>query len=235
MPNLSFTIGSLTVTPIFWGFVLAVFFSSFSIWRKLRDDCKEEEVLGITLISLIVSALLSRLFFILLNISFFDSSSTWLSSHGVNFSVFGAFWGTVVSLLYLSSKLKKNVWELFDSFSLTIVYFLFFIGLGLATKTLKIENLSLVVLGIGGWIFFSFWRKKYRSWSFYKSGKIGFLFWANSVYLFFSILLLALLKKDGLYWEKLGWVLSLIFSLVVIYNRSGRNLKEDLSFIKKNG
>lgn len=237
MPNLSFTIGSVTITPFFWSLVLAVFFSSFSIWRKLKDDFKEDEILKFTLISFISALFFSRIIFIILNFPFFVSGLGWFSSFAANLSPAGAFWGIIISLKIQNRKLKKNIWEIFDSFSLSMLYFLFMGGAGNALKTGRLKDTSFILAGILGFLFFSFWKKKYRSWPWYKSGKTGFLFWSTSFYTFFALLVLALCKRNSLYFEELGWTVSLIISLGVIYYRSERNFREDFklkTFSKRN-
>jgi len=239
MPNLSFTIGSLTVTPLFWGLVLAVFFSSFSIWKKLKEDFKEEEIFGLTLSSFFFALVLSRLIFTFFNFSFFLSGVGWFSSFGSNFSPAGAFWGMVLILIFLSRRFKKNLWEIYDSFSLATLYFLFLGGLGNVIKTQNPTDAFYVVVGVLGFLFYTFWRDKYRSWPWYKSGKIGFLFWADSFYTFLALLVLALLRGNSLYFEELSLIISLVVSLAVIYSRSERKLKEDMklkSYLRrKNG
>lgn len=239
MPNLSFSIGSVIITPFFWSLVLAVFLSSFCIWKKLKEDFEEEEIMRLTLMSFISALLFSRVIFIIFNFSDFLSNLTWLSSVGNNFSITGAFWGIILALVQANRKLKKNIWEIFDSFSLPILGLLFFGGLGYAAKTGKILDASLAFAGVLGFLFFLFWKKKYRSWSWYKSGRTGFLFWSTAFYAFFAMVALALSKGNDLYWEELGWVFSLVACVGVIYYRSGRKVKEDFDLRKiirrKNG
>lgn len=239
MHSLSFVIGLVTITPFFWALFLATFFSSFSIWRKLKDDFKEDEILKLTLISFLFALFFSRIIFIILNFSFFVSGLGWFSSFAANFSPVGAFWGIIISLIVQNRKLKKNIWEIFDSFSLSMLYFLFLGGLGYTLKTGSLKDTSFILAGIIGFLFFTFWKNKYRSWPWYKSGKTGFLFWSTSFYTFFSLLVLALLRRGILYWEGLGWIVSLIISIGVIYYRSERNFREDFKlktlFRSKNG
>lgn len=219
MSNLTFTIGQLKITPFFWSLILAFIISSFSFWRRLREDYKEEGIFGLTLF--IVGG--SLLF-------------TWVSAF-----VFGsqrpffslAFLGTVLSVELWSMHFKVNIWEVFDALSLPLLFFLLLGGIGgfLSSGNFwDLQYFGVGIFGLGAW---KFSKEKYRSFSWYKSGKIGFLFWGVSFIVFLLLSLLDFIEGNTLYFELLVSIFIALFSAVMIYLRAERNLSEDWRNILK--
>jgi len=210
MSRLSFSIGQLTISPLFWSLFLAAFLSSFSLWRKLKEDFEEEEIFSLTLLVLIVCFL-----------------GGWLWQKLV-FFVYLSFWLGVGVIKLWAVKFKKNVWEILDGFAWWNLFFLFFGGLGLFLESDGLGNLGLCLAGLLGFLFYAFFQKKYRSFGWYKSGKTGFLFWGTNFVVFSVLLLLAFLQKGSLYWDRLVLGATALICFGCLYYRSGRNLVEDL-------
>lgn len=221
MPNLTLTIGQLKITPFFWSLCFAFVISSFSFWRRLKEEYKEEEIFGLTLFIGVGGLLFSWFSLLLFN------NSRFLSPF--------AFLGAVLAVKLWSFNFKVNIWEVFDAMGLSFLYFLFFGGIGYFFKSGSFWDLGYVGAGLLGFVVFEFSRKKYRSFSWYKSGKIGFLFWEVSLVVFLILSGLAFLRRGILYWEGSSLVLIALLSIFTLYYRSERNLKEDLRniFLKK--
>lgn len=233
IPNLSFTILGLSVTPFFWSLVLAFVFSSFSFWRRLKEDFKEEEIFTLTLTILFFSLFFSRLFFVLLNINIYGLElANWFSlPHKNNFCVVGAFCGAILACFLGAKKIKKEFWEAIDALSLPIFYIICFSSVGLFLQKGELFLLFYLLVGILGVFLNLHLIKRYRSISWYKSGKIGFLFLVSGIYFFLSLLALAILSKAHLYLEEFFLGLTVILLFVSLYRRSERKIKEDLGGI----
>ena len=219
MPDLTLTLGQLKITPFFWGLVFAFVISSFSFWRRLREDYKEEEIFGLTLF--IVGG---SLFFAWVSAFVFGSSQFFPPS---------AFLGVALSVKLWSTRFKVNIWEVFDALSLPFLFFLLFGGIGSFLGSGNFwdwQYFGVGLLGLGVW---KFSKEKYRSFSWYKSGKIGFLLWGVSFVVFLLLSLLAFIKGDALYFELLILIFIALFSAMMIYFRAERHPGEDWSNILK--
>lgn len=202
----------MNIPQLYWFLGIAALFSSFSFWRKLREDYPEEEIFTLSLLifvsSLVFSAVFHRFF---------------------GFPALGAFLGVALSLFFKLKISKKSIWEGFDALTFSWLYFAFFGGLGLFLATGDYLMFSYLAAGILGVFWYWLMKKKYRSFGWYKSGKLGFLFWAESAFfaLFFSGL--AFLRNNTLYcYEGFIWLVFFFACLVIIYIRSERSAKEDL-------
>lgn len=235
MINLSFTVGPVTLTPLIWSLAVAAVLSSYSIWKKLREDYSDEVIFTLTLQAGILSLIFSRLFFILLNFDQFDFSIvSWLTKNvSGNFAVSGAFIGAVIAVNWKISQIKKSSWEVLDSLCLPVQYFLVFGGLGSFLTTFSFPNLLFCLVGVAGIVFYPLLKKKYRSFAWYKSGKTGFLFSLYSLYTFSFLLVLAFFKTDSLYLNRLILLFLILASLSALYIRSEREIGDDIKAIIK--
>ncbi len=214
MPNLSLAIGQLRITPFFWSLCLAFALSSFSFWRKLKEDYKEEEIYG-------ASA------FIVLSSLFFG----WFSAYLIDRSRLSfpfAFLGAVAAVVLWSYRFKTNVWEMFDALALPLFNFLILGGIGQFLKSGNWWEFQYPLSAIISYMVFSYSKRRYRSFFWYKSGKIGFLFWQASLAVFFLLSVLAFFQGNALYWERFILILLFLLSAAVLYNHSERNFKEDI-------
>lgn len=213
MPNLTLTIGQLRITPFFWSLCLALVFSSFSFWRKLREDYKEEEIFGLSLFIFV-----SSLFFFWLVFFLMDNTKL---------SLVSVFCGAVLAVKAWSFRFKKNIWEILDGLTLPLLYLLFFGGIGLFLKTLKLWELEFSLTAVVSFALFEYSCKRYRSFAWYKSGKIGFLFLEVNCAVFLVLSMLAFFRRDALYWERFIMIFGCLLSAVVLYCRSERNFRSD--------
>lgn len=235
MIDLSFSLGSITVTPLFWSLLIAFIVSSFSIWRRLKEDFKDSEIFETTLMAVFVALLLSRLLFIIFNFPQFGLSFVnWLALNvGQNFSLAGAFLGAILSVNRKMTLLNKNKWEVLDALVLPFFYFLLLGGIGNFLKTWNLFSLAYVVIGLIGIVSFRFLKKSYRSFGWYKSGKTGFLISIYCLFLSLSLLVLAFFQSDSLYLNRLLLTVLFLFSFGLLYYRSEREIKEDISGLWK--
>ena len=218
-PNFTLTVGQLKITPLIWGLCLAFVLSSFSFWRRLKEDSREEEIFGLTLF---ISG--GSLFLSWASVFLFSSSQFFFPL---------AFLGAVLAVRFWSLRFKVNVWEVFDAMSLPFLFFLLFGGIGSLLGSGNLWDwryIGVSFLGFGAW---KFSRKRYRSFSWYKSGKIGFLFWTISFIVFLLLSVLAFFKENTLYFEVLILTTMTLLSAVIIYYRAERNLREDWRNILK--
>jgi len=235
MINLNLSVGPIIITPIFWFLAVAFVFSSFSFWRRLREDFKENEIFEMTLLAAGLALILSRAVFIAVNYSAFGFSLVnWLTANvGANFSLPAAFWGAFFAVNWRMKQLSRNRWEVLDCLVLPFLYFLLLGGLGSFLGTGHFLSLAYFTLGLGGILAFPFLKKNYRSFVWYKSGKTGFLFSFYSLWGSLALLVLAFFQTDNLYLNRLLFLILFLFSAYFLYSRSEREIKEDLKGLFK--
>ncbi|HUW24083.1 MAG TPA: hypothetical protein VMW04_00475 [Patescibacteria group bacterium] len=229
IPDLSFAIGPIMVTPLFWGLAGATVISSFAIWRYLKEDYPEEIIFGSSLAVGVMALIFSRLFFVLFNLNDFGLSLVnWLTlSVRENFSLVGAFMGAVLIAYWQNARSKRNPWEFLDALTLPIFFFLVAGGGGTFLTTGRYWSLAYLGLGLWGILTFPWLKRKYRSFTWYQSGKTGFLISFSGSWIFALLFLLAFLENGKIYLSNWAWLFSILVCLGILYYRSERDLKKD--------
>lgn len=95
----------------------------------------------------------------------------------------------------------------------------------------EIYYLGLGVLGSLGILGRKFYLVNYRSFTFYPSGKVGFVGLVLIMVFFSLILALDFCQKNVLSWEAIGYLVITLGALGLLYKRSGREVREDLKGI----
>lgn len=209
MPDLTLMIGQFKITPVFWCLLFAFVLSSFSMWRMMiKEDYKEENIFSTTL------------FLVLSGLAFWR-----LGKVTINIQLAGAFWGVVLVFLWRLKSLQKDFWDGLDTLALPWLYFLFLGNIGSFLSNWNYLLLGYASIGLFGLISYPIVKSKYRCFSWYKSGKTGFLFWSYTFITFFLLFLLDFLPKKGLYLEssiinKIIYFGSVLLSVFSIYRRS---------------
>lgn len=137
-----------------------------------------------------------------------------------NISTVGAFMGLFFVSIWRFKVMGINVWEGFDSLVLPMIYFFFFAGVGGFLKTEQFVALGTSVTALFGYWLYFFLKGHYRRFFWYKSGKLGFLFWSVCFYFSTVMLVLDFLQTKKVYWSEIWWIALLIASAGAIYFRS---------------
>jgi len=212
-----FSLAGLKITPLAFLAVFALFFWLFASWRHLKQDYEEERIISFSLISVLVFLFFSRLGFIILNFSSFQLDlKKWLDWQ--SFFGFNLWFGFLSFLFFAYFFSQKHNWFFFDTlekltFTLVQVFFLLF--LGTFFSFLMILIISLV------WLMANYF-KNYRSFLWYPSGKVGFLFLATFGFasLFYTLTKNFIFGLDMI--ELTIGLLTTGFCLFKIYLLSGR-------------
>jgi len=146
-------------------------------------------------------------------------------SGGRFFSFLGAFLGAILALVLFSKPKKWNSWLVADAlvFPMLIVGFVFFLP----------DLPRLLLIFMVGFLTFKI-KKTYRSFAWYKSGKVGFLACFSAIAFFGLFLLLEIIFYKALYWKLLVDFGIITVAALLLYQRSERNFREDWqSFLKR--
>ena len=156
----------------------------YLIWRNLRDDYKNEDLVSYSWLSLLSFLIGGRLIFGLLNWGIWnDNWLNWLSfwnNQGFNYIGAVAVWG-LVTWAYCE-KFNWKMWALFEDVFGILYVFLAVLMLAEAVKNkLNLYWLTIMMVLIITVAIKRLVMTKYRSFSWYVSGKKGFAFFFANI------------------------------------------------------
>jgi len=233
MPVL-FSIGPFIVSP--FGFFIALSFviGAYLLWRGLRDDYIEEEILTFTVFLSALSFFGARIFYYLSHL-YIAGPNVFkiLDLRGFpGYSFLGAVLGAIAVILYYSKKKEWDLWVVLDEVIKVFFVVIALSGFGYYLSSGSLYALGFVALSLLFGIIRYFLTKYYRRFIWYKSGKPGFVSLTTFALFIFLYLLLDFFFKKGIVWEGAGFFVLSLYALGITYYRSGRSLKEDLRFFK---
>jgi len=190
--------------------ILALILASFIFWKKLKEDYPNEEIFFLTILMLVSGNIGGR---------FFQAQ--------------GAFLGGILPLILFSKIKKWNPWQAADA--VIYPFLLIFLILNFSKIIYVFSWLTLLMMTLGLGVLVSSLRieKTYRSFLWYKSGKVGFLACFAILAFFGPFLLLEFFLKKELYWLLFTDFGILIITAIFLYYRSERKFAEDWQFFKK--
>ena len=213
------TVYGLSVTVF-----LSLFVGSFVFWRGLKEDYADDSLLSFSL----VIFLLALLGLVVLR--------------ELPWHVLSPFWGSLLvaslGIWFLVRHYQWRLWDVWDSLISSFLWVMAILGLGLMSDGYLVLGYVISVLGLsslvlGKWIF-----ARYRGWRWYLSGKIGAIGLLELLFFTGVFFLVASLTWKRLYWSPFLSDLAMVgvcflFLLVALYRRSGRQLREDIRWLKR--
>jgi prolipoprotein diacylglyceryltransferase len=226
-------IGPITISPLTLLVPLAFVVASFILWRNLKEDYSEEEIISLTIYLTLVFLLGARLVHIIYHFEGFQFSLLkWLLVvHYPGFSFFGGFLACLGLLVFWSKKKKWDFWQVAEVIVPTWFLVLVLVASGLYLTSGKLIFLGEAFLGLLLLFMSRFLKKNYRSFIWYKSGKLGFVSCLSTATFMMSKLMLEIFSRSSLYLEGILPLSIAVTCLVFLYQRSGRTWREDLSFL----
>lgn len=203
-----------TILPSFL-IVAGIFSFAFVLWRKLKEDYTTDQIFYLT-----VASLASGVFAGFIIFAYF----------GPNFSFLGFWIGSAFACAWLIRKLALHFFEVVDGVVGGALWFLTalsgstVIKLGVGDFFANVGQFAVSLVSLVSYYLFA---ARYRSFSWYGSGKIGFpgmaalwvFFATHSLLAFFLFWMLSsnMRLADGIASLSLSWILG-----AVVYLRSGR-------------
>ena len=195
---------------LFLGRFIFLFLAAFLFWGKLKEDYPDEQILSLTLAVIFFGYLGLRLGLLV-----------------------GCFLFVVATTLIFCRIQKLKWWPIADA----LVFPLLIFGLGTALLNLAVD-FSWVLL-FPPLLFFLVllgsvrMEKTYRSVAWYKSGKIGFIFYFAIIAFFSLFLVLEIATGKPLYWQILVEALVVLTAAFLLYLRANEDQKEKNGFLLK--
>jgi hypothetical protein len=193
----------------------------YLVWRNMKDEYDSEKMIAFGWLSFFWFLVGGRAIFGIFNWGVFNNNwMDWLSVWTCpGFSYFGGF---VAVLLFAWWYVSKNTWKFYpflESLTPNFLWLILFLWvdqwlLGAYDSWLLTKILLIILM-----LFLTrFFRLKYRSWVFYKSGKKGFVFLMTAFVYFLLLSIFSVILKIGVVYSVLYFICSLlfVFQLVIL-------------------
>jgi hypothetical protein len=185
-------------------------------WRNLRESYQEERLIAYSWLVLLMFLVGGRITFGVINWGVWNSSPIdWLSVWrypGFN------YWGGIVAILVTTGwYCKVNEWKLWSFFEdiIRIIYLLiaFILVDELIRTGFNLLIAAYLAVAIVGYLMASLMANRYRSLTWYKSGKKGFVFFFTNMVVSLLVAIVAVGFKEKLVVAGIFSVLSLVFMI----------------------
>ena len=168
-------VGRVRVFPIGPLASLAALVFLFGAWKRLKEDYQDDDIVAFSLGGLLTWIIFARLGFLFLNNGFRQEPSRWFA-----FWIYPGFdfWaGTLFFIAFVILFCKRYDWIFWDTVEkltpvLSLSFFLVALGNFLSYPRLFSGVMVLLILLV---IFLGLYLKNYRSFLWYRSGRVGFL------------------------------------------------------------
>ena len=199
---------------IYWIIVniIGVLIFLFLIWRNLKQDYLPEQIFNYSTI-----VLFSMILFFFLSRMFLPNWWFWIS-----------FVGFCLGILLGYLRIKYNFYEYLEAFTIASIPWLAIIFITDSVINTSWESLVLGFITLSFFGIFYFFKKRYKSFSWYRSGRIGFASITTLGMYFLIRGLIAFILPDmlsfvGKYEAMVSGSASFLF-FVMLYNLSRKNI-----------
>ena len=117
-----FTVGNFPISSFGLFLILGIFFGSFTVWRVARSfDFDAEKVLDLIFLTVGIGFVFSRIFFVLMNLSIFDTfTKIFFVNRYPGLSLWGGIFGGLIALWFLA---KRNRVPFFQAGDIAMIGF----------------------------------------------------------------------------------------------------------------
>jgi hypothetical protein len=196
--------------------ILGVVIFLYLIWRNLYDDYQDDLLVSYGWSSMLIVLIGGKLGYELQNWRYVNYSGAallqfWKSG---GFSLVGS---VVMVMLWTWWYCARNGWKLWsfceDVIPIYYLFAAFILGGEFVKSDLNWKLLAVMTVVVLAYIFSSNLKGRYRSFTWYRSGKKGFVFFFINMIFGLVMAVMSLLFKDGWYVSILYLVISLIFGV----------------------
>jgi len=156
----------------------------YLIWRKLREDYKDDEVISYVWLSVLGLMLAGRVVFGVINWKLWQNWWDWLlfwEKPGINYV--GAYCGWLWVTFWVA---KSYGWKILPMLEDTTKILLILFGFYLVGEGIRNVLIIVTAYGLVVWI-----EKRYRSFWWYRSGKKGFVWLIANIWIWVTLAILS--------------------------------------------
>lgn len=161
--------------------IIATMVFLFYFWKNLRDDHTSETVFASGFI-LIIASIVAAVIIQAVGLSF--APTRIFSPRGLWF--WGGTAGFLGAMFFLARKYSIRFFELFESATIGILLSLFIISLHELFEARNPSTIAVSLILFFLFIFYNLARRNYKSYAWYKSGRVGFASLATVTLFFFT-------------------------------------------------
>jgi len=219
--------GEVTITPFGLTAAISLVLYLFLVWIALNKDHDHEDIVRLSLGTVLAFFIGGRLVNIFLNIDDYGFDiKNWLNFQGlgrINFLGGLASMAVYMSVVYRGFRL--SVWYFLEKlvFPVSVISLLVNLSLFFTTAQTVFLGRGVIFIII---LISSLFLSRYRSFVWYSSGKAGFLFFAVVAEYFFLAIILDFILSAFSYWQLVLNVVVLLASLMGVYFLSGKKIKK---------
>lgn len=223
--------GPMTIPTFGFFAVLAFIAASFLLWRKLKEDYPEEEIISFTILLTLFAILGGRIFYLVGHFSEFNFNlAEWIFwTRYPGFSLPGAFLSMIPFALWWTRKNNWDFWVVVDGAVWGLLAALLLGSFGAwfsdgAPPTSAKIMLAVLLFPLTFYLF-----RNFRKFIWYKSGKPGFVACAVSSFYFLGLIGLDFWFRITIYLDiAMGLIIGGL-GLVFLYHRSERKILKDVA------
>ncbi len=199
--------------------LLGIVIFLYLVWRNLYDDYRDDQLISYGWSSILIMLLSGRIVYGLWNWGQLnDSWVNWLLVWKFSgYSFYGGVFGVILWTWWFCAKNEWKLWSFLED--LTPIYYLllgFMLGEDYVRSGFQVKYLAGLLIAMGGYLLANFLKGKYRSVTWYKSGKKGFIFFFTNLVLSIIMSVMSFVFKDGWFMSVFYLVLSLIFGMGLV-------------------
>jgi hypothetical protein len=171
----------------------------YLLWRNLRENYDEKQLVIFGWTSVLAFVVVSRLVYGLLNWGKWKTVDQWFNLTANPGMFYGAGVVAVILLIWWMSRINNwKIWSFIEDITALFYGLMAVIVIDEWWKNKDIKLLIVSLTMLFGWALAIFFKGKYRSYSWYRSGKKGFIFGITGVIVFLLMAAEAILFKEGL-------------------------------------
>lgn len=198
--------------------ILGMVIFIYLVWRNLFDDYRDDLLISYAWGSLLVLLASGRLVYGLWNWGVFNNRLfDWFQIWNPDqFSIFGGIIGVLLWTWWYCVINQWKLWSILED--LTPIYYIliaFFLAETMVNSNYTLESIINLGIALTGYLLSNFMMGRYRSISWYKSGKKGFGFFFTNIVVGMVLAGLTAVNRD--WWQTAAYsIISLIFGLGLV-------------------
>lgn len=212
---------------------VAIFTSAFIFWRKLYPELEELVLWSLLLKNFFWTLVFGRLIWWIWAAIFNQAVVSWLwqINQHPGFDLIGGIFGGIIVINLSNPPQKSIVSELGDVWVESYGWGVALVAIGGWLVTWQFSNWIIPIISVAGLLLWYTLKYNYRRWLWYRSGKVGFLWWSGAAIISICQILIANQTITNfsrpIIFTNLYLIFFLLTCIIGLYKLSARQLPQD--------